>query len=710
MQFIASFSKKLNDMKNLIALAILALLCNVAFSQADTNIKSNEKYNESLSLINTATKYSNKYDFKKALKYYMQALEIQKNILGENNPEYATTLYNIGAVYSIKGNHRSAFEYHKQAIDIRKKVLGEKHPDYASSLSNIGTEYYYLEDYQNALKFHTQAMEIRKKILGEDNPDYATSLDNIGMAYSSMGDHKTAMKYFTQAMEIRKKVLGEENIDYTISLNNIGLEYSNIGDHQTALEYCKKAQKIQERTIGKKKLQYASTLSNIGIIYSNICDVVLSKTGDIDSIQDNMRIFSEYAWPARRITKKILGNKHLDYAKLLHYFGSSTCYYLDYWEKQAYPFSPFDLIIKLSLHDLNQVSAIRKEILGEEHSDYAKTLKKSALLYLHLNDKAIFSADPLLVFKSKHFDTAINVNSRATEIFKKKLISNFSFMTARERERYWETLKMYFDQDLKFVYYLHKHNLYTKGNFNTNLIHDNIQLVSENNNQSLRNYPLATKTAYNTELITKGLLLASEISTANVIMESGDSSLVTEYEKMRAMQIQLNDELEKPIEDRIYNCDSLENEIQKMERHIVEGCKEFGDITHFIKIDWKEVQNSLKPNDVAIEFANFTDNDTSRYMALVLTKGMEAPACVQLFEQSEIQKLQRGIAPAKNKSQNDDDRGAYLVSSSKRQGIYESTGLYEMIWKPLENISPKILAFTLLRLECYTRLPSSTHQ
>jgi CHAT domain-containing protein len=200
---------------------------------------------------------------------------------------------------------------------------------------------------------------------------------------------------------------------------------------------------------------------------------------------------------------------------------------------------------------------------------------------------------------------------------------------------------------------------------------------------------VVAKTAYDNELIIKGLLLASEISLTNTIMESGDTALISEYETMKTAHLQLNKELEKPIAERIYNCDSLENEIQKMERHIMEKSKEFGDVTHFIKIDWKEVQNSLKPNDVAIEFSNFIENDTTKFVALVLTKNIEAPICVPLFNNYEMQKLQRGITPAKNETSTDDENRGATTVAAKRQGIYESKGLYDMLWKPLEKYFPE---------------------
>ncbi|MBO7651432.1 MAG: CHAT domain-containing protein, partial [Bacteroidales bacterium] len=409
-----------------------------------------------------------------------------------------------------------------------------------------------------------------------------------------------------------KKILGEEHPDYAQSLNNIGIVYGDMGDYQNALKYHLQALEIRKKVLGEEHPDYAQSLNNIGNVY-----------GNMDDNQNALK----YHLQALEIGKKILGEEHPDYAQSLNNIGVVYDNIGDYQNALKYH---------------SQAMNIWKKVLGEKHPDYAKSLNNIGLVYYNMGD----------------FQNAIETNKKSTDIYKNNLIKNFSFMTAHEREAYWNANNKPYSRNIKYMFHS-------------------------------SNDTLATKTSYDSELITKGLLLASEISLTNTIMESGDTALISEYETMRTAHLQLNKELEKPIAERVYNCDSLENEIQKMERHIMEKSKEFGDVTHFIKIDWKEVQNSLKPNDVAIEFTNFTEKDTTRYLALVLTKDMEAPVCVPLFEQSEMQKLQRGIVPVKSeKSTDDENRGATTVAA-KRQGIYESTGLYNMLWKPLEKYFPE---------------------
>ena len=553
-------------MKKFITLAIFALLCIPAFSQADTTaiFQMADSLNKLGGSFFKEKKYSDAFDM------YTKIAEITKDIDDGNNIRYADALNNIGVMYYYNADYQNALKYNMKVLEIRKNIYGEDDPDYAQSLNNIGIAYYKMGNYQSALKYFLLGEEITKKTLGEENYQYALLLNNIGAIYSKIGDEQNSLKYKIQALEIQKNIFGESSPEYAFGLNNIATTYSQIEDNQNALKYYFQALEIWLNTYGENHLYCATTIKNIGVVYNNMGD----------------------------------------YQNALKYFL--------------------------------QALEIEEKIVGENHPIHAQSLHNIGHTYFFLED----------------YQNAIKTIKKATDINKHNLAKNFSFMTAQEREAYWNANNENFSNNLKYNY-------------------------------KIPNDTLATKTSYDSELITKGLLLASEISLTNTIMESGDTALISEYETLKKVHLQLNDELEKPIAERIYNCDSLENEIQNMERHIMEKSKEFGDVTHFIKIDWKEVQNSLNPNDVAIEFSNFTEKDTTRYLALVLTKDMEAPICVPLFEQSEMQKLQRGIVPAKSETQKDDENRGATTVAAKRQGIYESTGLYNLLWKPLEKYFPE---------------------
>ena len=522
-----------------------------------------------------------------------------------------------------------ALDFYNQVSAVTKEINNGNNTRHIDALLDIAMVYYYcMGDYQNALKYNIMAMKTRKNFLGEEHPDYAKSLNNIGILYSKMGDYQSALKYYLQSAEALKHILGDKHPDYASILENIGVLYYYIDDYNSALKFSTEAMEIKKASLGAENINYAISLNNLCNIYS--------KLGDYHKAL-------EYGTLASEIYKKIQGENHTDYARSLN---NIAAIYREMGEKQN------------ALKYMIQAMEIKKNAFGESHPEYAASLNNIGVIFLDMKDyrnaleymtkaaeiwkKTLGNEHPQYAtslknisqtyFDTKDYKNAISSNKIATDIYKRNLIRNFSFMTTHEREAYWDANNENFIYNIKYIYHAPDDTI-------------------------------GTKTSYDTELITKGLLLASEISIANTIMESGDTALIAEYEKMKTLHLQLNKELEKPIAEHIYNCDSLENEIQKTERHIMESCKELGDVTHFIKIDWKEVQNSLKANYVAIEFSNFTEDDTTKYVALVLTKGMEAPVCVPLFEQSEMQKHLRNI--------------------------YDTPEMYDLIWKPLEKYFPE---------------------
>ncbi len=714
----------------------LELYNQMAEMTKEVNDGVNEYYIKAL--CNVGNSYFFLKDYQKALDNFLLSAEYYKKYKVDDDPLYASKLNDIGVMYFYIGDYPNALMYYTQALEMRRKTLGEDDKDILLSYNNIALAYSRMEDYQNALKFNLKSFEGTKMIYGEGTKKCVTLENDIGAVYMKMGDYYNAMKYFIKALETWEKYIGEENITYIRLIENVGRIYSRVANYQESLKYYMHALDVVERNVGEEHVRYASSMNDIGIVYYNMgeyekslkslnraMEIRIKLEGEVNQshakslnniglvyqdMGDYQNSLKSY-FQSLEIMKKTVGEESPEYAALLDNIGNAYNFMGKYEDALNYHF---------------QALKIRKNTIGEEHPEYANSLGNIGIVYLNIGDyqnslkyhtmaaeiyrntfgdnnpnyalsmknigvsyqrlgeypKALEYYLRALEIQEKtlgkaHYEYAMSMcgiartyyclgeyhnailaNKQASDILKSSLIKNFSFMTTHERETYWNLQ-------------------YDKFYININNVYD------------MPDDTLATKTSYDTELLTKGLLLASEISMTNIIMESGNNDLISEYENMKNTHQLHNMELEKPIAERIYNCDSLENEIQKMERHIMESCKEFGDITNFIKIDWKDVQNSMKENDVAIEFSDFSSHDTTRFVALVLTKEMEAPACVPLFTNFEMQKLIRGIVPVKSNAITGDENRGVTTVTAKRQGIYESMGLYELLWKPLEKFFPE---------------------
>ena len=558
------------------------------------------------SLSNLASYYCDLGEYNKAIEIGTMAMNLRKHTLGEKHLDYALSLSNLAGYYSNLGEYNKAVELGTQALNIRKQALGEKHPDYASSLNNLANYYYSLGDYNKAVELGTQALNICKQALGEKHPDYASSLNNLANYYYSLGDYNKAVELGTQALNICKQALGEKHPDYASSLNNLANYYYSLGDYNKAVELGTQALNIHKQTLGEKHPDYASSLGCLADYYSRL---------------GNYNKAIELGRQALNIRKQTLGEKHPNYA-------SSLGCLADYYSRLG----NYNKAIELGRQALN----IRKQTLGEKHPNYATSLNNLANYYSGLGDynKAVeLGTMAMNIYKEtlgeKHPDYASSLSNLASYNYqchnyqeayrllsksirtqKHIVLSMFKGATNRTRQTFWN------ENNAEFTYFpsfcLKAHN--------------------QERNGELYDY---------SALFTKGLLLNAETNARDVILESGDTAIVKQFDALQSVRIMLNKQYEKPIAERTLNCDSLENVAELMERELIKSSKAYGDFTRSLTITWKDVQNELADGDVAIEFIStpFLDNDSVMYIALALKKGYPEPKLIPLFEEKTLKEL-----------------------------------------------------------------------
>ena len=559
-----------------------------------------------LSLSKLGNYYCDLGDYKKAVEFGTMAMNLRKQSLGEEHPDYALSLNNLAGYYSNLGDYRKAVEFGTQAMNICKQTLEENHPGYATSLSNLASYYCDLGEYNKAIEIGTMAMNLCKHTLGEKHLDYALSLSNLAGYYSNLGEYNKAVELGTQALNIRKQALGEKHPDYASSLNNLANYYYSLGDYNKAVELGTQALNIRKQTLGEKHPDYASSLGCLADYYSRL---------------GNYNKAIELGRQALNIRKQTLGEKHPNYA-------SSLGCLADYYSRLG----NYNKAIELGRQALN----IRKQTLGEKHPNYATSLNNLANYYSGLGDynKAVeLGTMAMNIYKEtlgeKHPDYASSLSnlasynyqchnyqeayrllSKSIRIQKHIVLSMFKEATSRTRQTFWNKNNAEFDFFLSFC--LKAHN--------------------QDYNGELYDY---------SALFTKGLLLNAETNARDVILESGDTAIVKQFDALQSVRIMLNKQYEKPIAERTLNCDSLGNVAELMERELIKSSKAYGDFTRSLTITWKDVQNELADGDVAIEFIStpFLDNDSVMYIALALKKGYPEPKLIPLFEEKTLKEL-----------------------------------------------------------------------
>ena len=139
-----------------------------------------------------------RYDEAKPL--FRRALEINRETLGEEHPDYAALLNNFANLLRSTGRYDEAVSLLRQALKIGQKTFGGRHPDYATGLGNLAGLLQAAGRYDKAEPLFRQALEIRREMLGEAHPDYATGLNNLAALLQATGRFDDAEPLYRQTL------------------------------------------------------------------------------------------------------------------------------------------------------------------------------------------------------------------------------------------------------------------------------------------------------------------------------------------------------------------------------------------------------------------------------------------------------------------------------------------------------------------------------
>ena len=539
-----------------------------------------------------------------------------------------TSLHVLSRLYYSLCDYGEAIRLCTEAIGIWKRNLEARPSDYVTAISDLAEYYMRIGNYGESIQLGREALDIWKELFGTDNSDYAMTLSNLTTYYAYLGNYGEAIRLETEALEIKKRILGTEHSDYAMSLSNLAAYYSHLGNYSEAIQLGTKALEIRKQILGVEHPDYATSLSNLAVDYSNL-----------GNYGEAIRLGTE----ALEIRKKILGVEHPDYARSLGNLANYHARLSDYGEA-----------MRLGTKALE----IKKKILGVEHPDYAMSLSNLAGYYSALGNysEAISLYMEALEVKkrtlgSEHPDYAIELFGlalcysrfgnhtdaylylkKSIEAFHAYMLRVFAEQSSHLRETFWGKYKYNYTYILPSCVYKYK----------------NAESITE---------------LYNiTCLFAKGLLLNSDIELRRLILESEDSLLIEKYNALSTNISIYNKLIEKPINERFMNADSLNNVIQQQEMELARESKVYGDYTRNLTSTWKDVQNHLGTDDIAIEFIDFPilGTDSIMYAALTLKKDYESPHMVTLFEKKQLM----GIPDST---------------------YYTRTSTYDLIWKPLEE-------------------------
>ncbi|KAH0565984.1 hypothetical protein GP486_000611, partial [Trichoglossum hirsutum] len=156
-----------------------------------------------------------------AYKSCMEAYDIYRTLLNENNFKTLVSLELLAVVLVAQGKYKEAEEIHRRVLGEMEKALGKEDPNTLLATSNLGLALQRQGKYEEAEEMDRRALDGYEKVLGKEHPNTLIGLDNLALVLRRQGKYKEAEEMNRRALEGYEKVLGKEHPDTLTCLNNL---------------------------------------------------------------------------------------------------------------------------------------------------------------------------------------------------------------------------------------------------------------------------------------------------------------------------------------------------------------------------------------------------------------------------------------------------------------------------------------------------------
>ena len=540
-------------------------------------------------------------DIEKAVHYGIKAVELFENNKEEYLDDYISLVCYLRDIYVEIKDYEQAIIYQKKYIN----TFTSKDSEYATAVALLA-QYYNSkseieEDKNIAIELLEEAITIRGEVDGKTSDPYLRSKMNIGKIRLGLNRYNESIKDFEYVFQ---------NVDCNYSNYNLVLEflaesYHRNGNNAKAVEFIEKLQSLslsRNDSISyiKATFNLAQYDMNIGN-YEKHLNECLSIMSDIKNDNrlylDGLTTIGELYYKLENHEEAIKYNKNAlclaeqYYGKNSDYVARSTRLFGSYLNAEMY--NEADSIAKITLPIAKQLS----------YNQYLDILNNYSIVLSRLG----------------RYKDAVEYEKEVVTEYKNTHGENSPLYATACHNLAWD---LYHIKEYKQAIHYFKIALnIRKQNFHNNPIDYILSLegfvpscIEENIDCS---YYIKEHIDLNKELLSNGVASMTEEQRYKYLYE---------YLKKRSLDYYVHNIIKDP--EYLYNYQLFFKDILLNYNVLSNDKKTF---------DWKEVQQNLSQNEIAIEFLCyqlFDQTNVWAYDALLLKKGWDKPILVNLFTNS----------------------------------------------------------------------------
>ena len=621
-------------------------------------------------------------DLLKGIELYKQEYELREKLPETKGEDQIDLIYNLATVMDEAGMYTEAEDLYLSTIEKLDKrnvdvyeyyVLGLlthytntseadkglkayrkyrsifKKESFAKAMG-LKSEGDFLEikgQFTKAIDRYEEALELLEVIGYYPSREYINISNSLALVHINRSDLPTAENILEDAIQTLARMSGDNTVELEGTKFNRAQVYFEYGLYEEALKDFLEIYESDKENYGEESFYVAVTELVIGDIYFEMGNFNEALTylnrskGKLEALGENESL--DYGRVLSNL-QRVYSRKG-DFEQAERYGSTALKFYADFFgdDHHAYaaaasrysevPQRTGDLDKAEQL--LEDANRIRAKTLGKKHPFYALSMRKLAILKWFKND----------------IEDALDIYNQTFDNYFAQINTYFPVLSEQEKSKfYYNTLRPTFEQFNSFV--VEKNT-------------DNKELVGR---------------MYNYQLATKGLILQATNKVRASILNSNDTTLISQYEDWISKKEQLaklysNSEIE--ADERNAAIDSLTTATNNLEKQLSQRSSTFANTYANQQVSWKDIQARLKPGEAAVEIVRFRDFDPDSagiytdevyYAALILTS--------ETTENPEMVVMRNGALMEGKFLSNYRNAIKYQVNENYS---------YQLFWRPIAN-------------------------
>ena len=522
--------------------------------------------------------------------------------LARDSLEIAIGLYNIRR-YEMSEYQTKRTQEYMESESLEDEIV------YLRVLSNLGLINLTQGKISEATEYINQALAQAEEQLGSKSMAYLANLNNLAKKEQLLGEYTKAEKLFDQALEL-SDINYSGSMQQAIILNNKAMLYQAIGQYDRAVDLMNQASDLSNQALkkplqGERSFDNRKFQANLAFVYQAAKQYEKAETIllELKKISENRRQTKNAEYAALVNQLGILYIQMGKYEKVRDLFVLSLNVYKKRWGENNIYFAK----TAMDLGNFHRIQGqydeaeqwltksyeIRKSLLNESHPAYVESQESLAILYWKMNQPG--RAYPLY---QEVMDQTLTI-----------LHNFFPAMSEAEKTHYWDITSPRFQRFYNFA----------------------ISYLDQK--------PELTKTIFEYNLDTKGILLSNATKIRNQILSSGNEQLIADYlawQDQKDQLARLYSYSKAKLKSQQIDLEQLEAEANQLEKSISERSANFTG-TKSVEVDLETFKSRLSPNEVIVDIIrmNAYDQDFTgnvSYLALILDTTSPLPTLVEIPE------------------------------------------------------------------------------